>query len=69
MKVALARVSSTTQNLDRQLIALKEYGCEKIFECGPGKTLTGLNRRIDRQLDAVALHNLEAIKKYASTDH
>ena len=32
MKVALARVSSTTQNLDRQLIALKEYGCEKIFE-------------------------------------
>ena len=32
MKVALARVSSVGQNLDSQLIALKEYGCEKIFQ-------------------------------------
>jgi len=32
MKVGLARVSSVGQNLERQIIALKEYGCEKIFE-------------------------------------
>ena len=32
MKVGLARVSSIGQNLDSQIIALKEYGCEKIFE-------------------------------------
>ncbi len=32
MKVGLARVSSIGQNLERQIIALKEYGCEKIFE-------------------------------------
>ena len=32
MKVALARVSSVGQNLNSQLIALKEYGCEKIFQ-------------------------------------
>ena len=32
MKVGIARVSSVGQNLDSQLIALKEYGCEKIFE-------------------------------------
>ena len=32
MKVGLARVSSVSQNLERQIIALKEYGCEKIFE-------------------------------------
>ena len=32
MKVGLARVSSVGQNLDRQIIALKEYGCEKIFQ-------------------------------------
>ena len=32
MKVGLARVSSVGQNLDSQLIALKEYGCEKIFQ-------------------------------------
>ena len=32
MKVGLARVSSVGQNLERQIVALKEYGCEKIFE-------------------------------------
>ncbi len=32
MKVGLARVSSVGQNLERQIIALKENGCEKIFE-------------------------------------
>ena len=32
MKVALARVSSVGQNLTSQLDALKEYGCEKIFQ-------------------------------------
>ena len=32
MKIALARDSSVGQNLDSQLIALKEYGCEKIFQ-------------------------------------
>ena len=32
MKVGLARVSSVGQNLESQLIQLKEYGCEKIFQ-------------------------------------
>ena len=32
MKVGYARVSSVGQNLQSQLNALKEYGCEKIYE-------------------------------------
>tara|TARA_B100000902_G_scaffold267327_1_gene253361 strand:- start:36 stop:596 length:561 start_codon:yes stop_codon:yes gene_type:complete len=32
MKVGLARVSSVGQNLESQLVVLKEYGCEKIFQ-------------------------------------
>ena len=42
MKVGLARVSSVGQNLDSQLVALKEYGCEKIFtEKQSGTTTKG----------------------------
>lgn len=32
MKVGYARVSSETQNLDRQILDLKEFGVDKIFE-------------------------------------
>ncbi|MEK5105027.1 recombinase family protein [Cytobacillus sp. FSL M8-0252] len=32
MKIGYARVSSETQNLDRQVKELKEYGCEYIFQ-------------------------------------
>jgi len=32
-------------------------GIENIVECGPGKVLTGLNRRIDRSLTAACLDN------------
>ena len=31
MLVGYARVSTVTQNEDRQMEALKKYGCEKIF--------------------------------------
>lgn len=42
MKVGLARVSSVGQNLESQIIALKEYGCEKIFtEKKSGTTTKG----------------------------
>ena len=32
MKIAYARVSTREQNLDMQVIALEEAGCEKIYE-------------------------------------
>lgn len=31
MKIGYARVSTTEQNLDAQILALKDYGCEKIY--------------------------------------
>ncbi len=35
--------------------SLASAGCVRVAECGPGKVLTGLARRIDRALDARAL--------------
>ena len=48
MKVGLARVSSVGQNLERQIIALKEYGCEKIFEEKQSGTKAD-NRKVYRE--------------------
>ncbi len=35
--------------------ALAAHGATQVFECGPGKVLTGLNKRIDKSLDGRAL--------------
>ena len=32
-----------------------KQGLQQIVECGPGKVLTGLNKRIDRELDSLAV--------------
>ncbi|MBA2351975.1 MAG: ACP S-malonyltransferase [Burkholderiales bacterium] len=34
-----------------------------ILECGPGKVLTGLNKRIDATLQCASLHDTEALRK------
>ncbi len=36
-----------------------------MLECGPGKVLAGLNRRIDRAMDVVALIDPESFEKAA----
>ena len=37
--------------------AIKARGITTIVECGPGKVLAGLCRRIDPELTGVALHD------------
>ena len=39
------------------MLAVKGRGIETIVECGPGKVLAGLVRRIDPQLTGVAMHD------------
>lgn len=42
---------------------MKEFGADTFVEVGPGKTLCGFNRRIDRALKSVNVENLETLQK------
>ena len=71
-----ASAHDTTEALTRSLVkqlyepvrwvacvsALKDNGCEAVYECGPGKVLTGLMRRIDRRFPAAALVDVATIE-------
>ena len=46
-------------------------GVKLIIECGPGKVLTGLNKRIDRNLTCIAIEDPEALERvlHESLEH
>jgi [acyl-carrier-protein] S-malonyltransferase len=46
---------------------MKQEGIGHIVEAGPGKVLTGLMRRIDRDLDASALFDPRGIAQLTET--
>jgi [acyl-carrier-protein] S-malonyltransferase len=46
---------------------MKQQGVRRIVECGPGKVLTGLARRIDRDLTAIAVHDTPSLQE--ALDH
>lgn len=46
--------------------AIAEIGISAIVECGPGKVLTGLNKRIDSKIQAYALTNADVIAEIKS---
>jgi [acyl-carrier-protein] S-malonyltransferase len=43
--------------------ALTEGGATRIVECGPGKVLTGLMRRIDRKMSTGFIHDQASLQK------
>jgi len=48
------------------VITLLEAGCTRFAECGPGKVLTGLIKRIDRSIECATLGDPEALKVAAT---
>jgi [acyl-carrier-protein] S-malonyltransferase len=42
--------------------AMAQSGIVRLAECGPGRVLCGLSRRIDRSLECAALHQPEAME-------
>ncbi|HRK78324.1 MAG TPA: ACP S-malonyltransferase [Thiobacillus sp.] len=55
IRAALAKQLHTPVRWAETVRALKAAGIERVIECGPGKVLAGLNKRIDDSLPAVAL--------------
>ncbi len=45
------------------ILKLKEAGIERFIECGPGKVLAGLNRRISRESETIALIDATSMDK------
>ena len=55
IRAVLAKQLHTPVRWVETVQALKTAGIERVIECGPGKVLAGLNKRIDDSLPAVAL--------------
>lgn len=45
---------------------MKSRGVEMIVECGPGKVLTGLTKRIDRDLKAIGVSDIQSLEQMSN---
>lgn len=43
--------------------SMKNFGAEIFIECGPGKTLCGFNRRINKKIRSLNVENLDSLRK------
>lgn len=69
---ALSRQLASPVRWRHTVVAMRERGAAAMVEFGPGRVLTGLARRIDRSITALAVHDarslgvaLEAVAKQA----
>ena len=42
---------------------MQDFGADTYVEAGPGRTLCGFNKRIDRNLVSMNVENIESLKK------
>ena len=63
IRSALAAQLASPVRWSETVIAMQERGAEAIVEFGPGRVLTGLARRIDRSVAAIAVHDLESLDR------
>ena len=64
MKIGYARVSTTTQNLDRQIAALRSEGCAQIFrDKASGKSIKG-RPKLDKAIDALGIDDVLIVAEW-----
>lgn len=64
MRIGYCRVSTTTQNLDRQIAALRTEGCDKIYrEKASGKSLKG-RPQLDKAIDALGTDDILVVAEW-----
>jgi [acyl-carrier-protein] S-malonyltransferase len=61
LRELLVRQLSSPVRWSQAVRALVAGGVGTLIECGPGKVLTALNRRIERGLQALALEDAESL--------
>jgi len=62
LRQLLVRQLSSPVRWSETVRALAAGGARALIECGPGKVLTALNRRIDRGLEALALEDADSLQ-------
>jgi len=67
IRAALAAQAASPVRWVETIRVLAAQGVTHIVECGPGKVLTGLTKRITPDLTALSLHDGEAIAAAVAT--
>ena len=63
IKDALIRQLYCPVNWSKSVELMASEGIEMLVECGPGKVLSGLNRRIDRSLKSLPIQDLNSLNQ------
>ncbi|MFT6732835.1 MAG: [acyl-carrier-protein] S-malonyltransferase [Polaribacter sp.] len=63
IKDALVRQLYCPVNWSKSIELMGGKGVETLIECGPGKILSGLNRRIERSLKSLSLQDLNTLNQ------
>ena len=63
IKESLVKQAASPVKWEDCVLKMKEFGADTFVEAGPGKTLCGFNKRIDRKLTSMNVENLETLQK------
>ena len=67
IKDALTRQAWHAVRWVETIQAFKQHGITHIIECGPGKVLSGLTKRIDRDLVSISINNPASLQQALET--